>query len=106
MIPVEDRAERAANRVVVSRKVGDVRMALTGANDLLPADRRIECLPSIEQCRETVVRLAKRLGTDVAHANGVYSRGGVSATPLALPELLDVLIERVSLSNRVGEAAE
>jgi hypothetical protein len=89
------RDERAANKVVARRKVGDGWMALTGANDLLPADRRIECLPSLDQCRDAVTRLAARLGTDLAHANAVYARGGANATPLALPELLDVLVARL-----------
>lgn len=89
------RGERAANNVPASRKVGDGRMDLVGANDHLAGDRIIVCLPTVEQCKEAVQRLAARLGTDIAHANGVYARGGANATPLALPELLDVLMARL-----------
>lgn len=95
------RGERSANKVVARRKVGDGWMALTGANDLLPPDLAIECLPSIADCRDAVPRLARRLGTDLAHANAVYARGGANASPLALPELLDVLIARLQ-----GETAK
>jgi len=90
------RDERPANKVAATRQVGSQRMALIGANDQLPPDLAIECLPMREHCKDAIARLAARLGTDIAHATGVYSRGGASATPLALPELLDVLIERIS----------
>ena len=86
------RDERAANKVVARRKVANSWHALTGANDLLSPERQILCLPTIEHCRESIPRLAKRLGTDLAHANAIYARGGAKATPLALPELLDVLV--------------
>jgi hypothetical protein len=90
------RGERAANNVRSSRRVDAERLELIGANDRLPADRQIECLPTPRQCREAVVRLAKRLRTTAARAKGVYARGGANATPLALPELLDVLVARVT----------
>jgi hypothetical protein len=90
------RGERAANNVRAFREVGAERLALIGANDHLPPDRRIECLPTLRQCREAVVRLAKRLRTSTARAKGVYARGGANATPLTLPELLDVLVARVT----------
>ncbi|MEP4887073.1 MAG: hypothetical protein ABJ215_11945, partial [Alphaproteobacteria bacterium] len=89
------RDARAENKVVSRRKVGDGWMQLIGANDLLPPERHIECLPTIAQCRGAVARLSVRLGTDARQANAVYARGGVNATPLALPELLDLLIERL-----------
>jgi hypothetical protein len=88
--------ERAENRIPAYRKVGDTRMALVGANDLLPPDLRIECLPTAAHCKDAIQRLAKRLGTDPSRVGGTYSRGGADATPLALPELLDVLVERIT----------
>ena len=89
------RDERAANQVVSRRKIGDSWMALVGANDHLSSENRIECLPTLEQCRDAAARLAGRLGVDAKQANAVYARGGANATPLALPELLDVLVERL-----------
>lgn len=89
------RGERAANNVPAWRKVGAARLELIGANDHLPEDRMIVCLPTADQCKEAVERLAARLGTDMTHAYGVYARGGANATPLALPELLDVLMARL-----------
>jgi hypothetical protein len=97
------RDQRAANNVPASRRVGMAQLDLIGANDHLPSDRRIECLPTPQQCIDSVARLASRLGVSVGHAKGVYSRGGANATPLALPELLDVLVAR--LSGKAGRAA-
>lgn len=88
--------ERARHNVVSRRKVAGSWMPLVGANDHLPDDQRIEALPTLDQCRDAVSRLAVRLGTDLKHANGVYARGGANATPLALPELLDFLMARLS----------
>jgi len=88
--------ERPDNKVVSRRKVAGQWMQLKGANDTLPQDKQIECLPTLEQCREALARLAVRLGTDTKHANAIYARGGANATPLALPELLDVLMERLT----------
>jgi hypothetical protein len=90
------RGERAANNVRSFREVGAERLELIGANDHLPSDRQVECLPTLRQCREGVVRLAKRLRITTARAKGVYARGGANATPLTLPELLDVLVARVT----------
>jgi hypothetical protein len=84
--------QRRANNVVASRQVGDERLGLVGANDLLPAELRITCLPTLAQCADARVRLAQRLGCDVSRVGGVYSRGGGDATPLALPELLEHLV--------------
>jgi hypothetical protein len=90
------RGERAANKVRLSRRVGSTRLELIGANDRLPPDRQIECLPTPRQCADALVRLARRLGTGVGFARGVYARGGANATPLTLPELLDVLVARLT----------
>jgi hypothetical protein len=89
------RDERAAHNVRSSRRVGTTRPELFGANDHLPPAHQIECLPTPQQCAEAVVRLARRLGTNIRQAQAVYSRGGANATPLALPELLDVLVGRL-----------
>lgn len=88
--------ERAHNKVVSRRKVDGGWMPLIGANDHLPPALRIECLPTLDQCRDAAARLAVRLGTDAKQANAVYARGGANATPLALPELLDVLVDRLA----------
>ena len=90
------RDERAANKVPAWRRVGSERVGLIGANDRLPLDRRIECLPTLQQCADAICRLACRLDVGIGHAKGVYSRGGADATPLALPELLDVLAARLA----------
>jgi hypothetical protein len=86
------RLERAAHNVPSFRKVGDVRMPLVGANDHLPAELQIECLPTIAQCEDARKRLAKRLRRKLSAVSGIYSRGGGDATPLALPELLQSLV--------------
>jgi len=90
------RTERAANKVAAWRKVGSARLALVGANDHLPAARQIECLPTPAQCVDAIQRLSHRLGASISYAKGVYARGGADATPLALPELLDVLVTRLA----------
>jgi hypothetical protein len=89
------RDQRAAHNVRSSRRVGTKRPELFGANDHLPPAQQIECLPIPEQCADAVVRLVRRLGTNIRQAQAVYSRGGANATPLALPELLDVLVGRL-----------
>jgi hypothetical protein len=92
--------ERRANRVNATRTVAGERLKLVGANDLLSGDLRIECLPTIEQCDDARVRLARRLGRDVSRVGGEYSRGGGGATPLALPELLEVLVAALEPDRR------
>jgi hypothetical protein len=98
------RDERADNKVAARRKIDNAWHALVGANDSLQPDRRILCLPTLDHCRAAVPRLATRLGTDLAHANAIYARGGAKATPLALPELLDVLMAYLQ-DGRRQEAA-
>ena len=85
--------ERAEHRIAASRLVGTQRLVLRGANDFL--DRPIECLPTLAQCSAARHRLAARLGLTIRQAGGVYARGGMNATPLALPEMLDVLVARL-----------
>ena len=90
-----DAAQRSANGVAASRRVGGESLPLRGANDLLPAGARIECLPTPRQCEQAKALLAKRLGRPVSTIGGYYSRGGGDATPLALPELLKFLVSRL-----------
>ncbi len=89
------KAERASHNVPSFRRIDGRNHALIGANDHLPADLRIECLPSTADCKDAIIRLAARLNTDVSRVGGTYSRGGANATPLALPELLDTLVARL-----------
>jgi hypothetical protein len=93
------RSERHYNGVPTSRKVGGKRMELVGANDHLPAELRIDCLPTPDDCTIAVQRLSRRLKIDIPRATAIYARGGANATPLALPELLDVLVKRLAQSH-------
>ncbi|MGA7808851.1 hypothetical protein [Bradyrhizobium sp.] len=90
------RNERASHHVATSKKVGGRRIELIGANDHLAAEARIACLPLSEDCSTAIQRLAHRLNIDIPRATAIYARGGANATPLALPELLDVLIKRLA----------
>ncbi len=96
------RSERAAHNVATSRMVEAKRLELVGANDHLPAEHRIECLPLPDHCKHAIKRLSRRLRIDVPKATAIYARGGSNATPLALPELLDVLVKRLA-GDYVGE---
>jgi len=91
--------ERHYNRVPASRKVGARRLELVGANDRLSPELRIACLPTPDDCKVAVQRLSHRLQIDVPRATAIYARGGANATPLALPELLDVLVKRLAPSH-------
>ena len=96
------KGERAANNVVASRRVGTERLELVGANDQLARSEAIRALPTLDHCRDAIGRLASRLGVDVAQATGIYARGGANATPLALPELLDVLVAELAGRGKKG----
>ncbi len=69
---------------------------MTGANDHLAKELPITCLPEPDDCRKSIERLSRRLGIDIPKATAIYARGGINATPLALPELLDVLVKRLA----------
>jgi hypothetical protein len=99
------RNERRIHNIPAFRKIGRDHHELVGVNDLLAEGVKVICLPTVAQCRTAVERLAGRLGTDVSRVGGVYSRGGGDATPLALPELLDVLMAHVGAVNASGLAA-
>ncbi len=75
---------------------GAKRLELTGANDHLPTERKIACLPLPDDCKDAIERLSRRLAIDTPRATAIYARGGANATPLALPELLDVLVRRLA----------
>lgn len=98
------KAERAAHGIVATRQVGEARLALTGANDLLSPDLALTALPTRQQCAEALARLATRLDRSQAEAAGHFGRGGGDATPLALPELLEDLLAAV-LPAKVAKAA-
>jgi hypothetical protein len=103
---VAGKDERKANNVPIAKRVGNAMLPLIGANDRLPGDLRITCLPTPTQCQDAQRRLATRLGRDVAHIGGYYSRGGGGATPLALPELLDVLLAALDVGTESFNAAK
>ena len=74
-------------------------MELIGANDHLPPKHKIDCLPLVNDCKRAIERLSHRLNIDIPKATAIYARGGNNATPLALPELLDVLVQRLAGSG-------
>ncbi len=98
------REERAAHGIPAAKSAGAERLALTGANDLLPPGGRITALPTRPQCTAALARLAARLGTTTKEAAGHFGRGGGGATPLALPELLDDLLAEVLPPALAGAA--
>jgi hypothetical protein len=93
------RDERSLHHVSTSRKVGAKRLQLIGANDHLASELRIACLPMPDDCKAAIGRLSRRLKIDIPKATAIYARGGVNATPLALPELLDVLVARLAQNH-------
>jgi hypothetical protein len=90
------RSERGVHHVGTSRKVAGKRLELVGANDRLSSQHRIDCLPLPEDCKRAIEGLSRRLNVNHQKATAIYARGGNSATPLALPELLDVLVKRLA----------
>lgn len=101
---VVGRNERAAHGVAATKLADAERLPLVGANDLLPAAARITALPTRAQCQLARQQLAARLGISTAEAAGPFGRGGGGATPLALPELLDVLVEALLPPKHPGVA--
>ena len=89
------RDERRAHGVAGSKLVDGHRLPLVGVNDLVPDPLRIEVLSSGDDCDDARARLQQRLGVSPSAATAVFARGGGGATPLALPELLDVLVARL-----------
>jgi hypothetical protein len=99
------RGERAAHGVPAAKLVGAERLALIGANDLLPEGARITALPTRAQCQAALTLLAGRLGVSEAAARGHFGSGGGGATPLALPELLNELLAELLPAARGQRAA-
>jgi hypothetical protein len=97
------RDERSAHNVRATRKAGKETLSFVGANDRLPDELKIECLPTLDDCQDAIDRLAKRLKKPKSRVGGVYSRGGGDATPLALPELLDVLVKTIRSKKPRGK---
>ncbi len=95
------KSERSHHGVVASKLVGGKRLRLVGVNDFVASESRIEVLPTPAHCAEARRRLEERLAVSPRAANAVYARGGGGATPLALPEMLDVLIERLEASHEL-----
>jgi hypothetical protein len=95
------RQERSFHHVATSRMIGGKRLELIGANDHLPAGRQIACLPLPDDCKLAIERLSRRLKVDIPKATAIYARGGNKATPLALPELLDVLVRRLAQRSNI-----
>ncbi len=89
------REERAAHGIAATKQAGAERLALIGANDLLPPALRITALPTRAQCNAALLRLAARMGITPREAAGPFGRGGGGATPLALPELLEDLLAEI-----------
>jgi hypothetical protein len=77
---------------------GGARLELVGVNDLLAAELAVSTLPLPEHCDDARARLQDRLGGSKGQAMAVFSRGGGGATPLALPEMLDILIAAINRS--------
>lgn len=88
------RDERSLHKVPATRRVGNNRAELIGANDRL-INSSINCFPTREQCQKALMEIATRLNVSKRKALGTFARGGVGATPLALPELLDTLVARI-----------
>lgn len=87
--------ERSVHGVAASKRVSGERLPLIGVNDLVDSHLGIEVLPSPDACDDARARLQQRLGVSTTAANAVFARGGGGATPLALPEVLDVLVARL-----------
>jgi hypothetical protein len=84
----------AGSRVVRGRREG-----LVGVNDRVPG--LVDVHPTRAESTAALERLTERIRREDPRASGaavraVYARGGGGATPLALPELLDVLLARIS----------
>jgi hypothetical protein len=90
------RDQRSFHHVATSRMVSGKRLELIGANDHLAPERRIDCLPLPSDCKRAIEHLSRRLKIDIPKATAIYARGGNNATPLALPEMLDVLVRRIA----------
>lgn len=88
--------DRGREGVTASRRIGGRRERLVGVNDLFPGlvevrPSRVETEAALERLRERMRKADPQLSERAVLA--VYARGGGGATPLALPELLDGLVD-------------
>ncbi len=87
--------DRGTEGIPGSKAIGGRRVRLIGVNDRVPG--LVDIHPTRREADDALDRLTTRLRTtDPATTRpavqGVYARGGGGATPLALPELLEVLM--------------
>lgn len=87
--------ERGRHKVPRSKLAFGARQELIGANDLLHKTCSITALPLRDQCDLARQQLAARLNVDTRSAQSYYATGGGGATPLALPELLNILVAEI-----------
>lgn len=90
--------QRKAEGLPLHRRGRDGLRSLVGVGDRAPG--LVEILPTVEHMALARRRLSERLSrpdTSVSDAavRGVYASGEGSGTPLGLPELLDLLVERI-----------
>jgi hypothetical protein len=88
-------ADRSAEGVAGTRVVDGRRLKLVSVNDRLPGV--VDVHPTRREADGALDQLLARLRKDDPTttrraAQAVYARGGGGATPLALPEMLDVLV--------------
>jgi len=87
--------ERGSEGIRGSRLVGGRRLPYVSVNDRVPG--AVDVHPTRREADDALDRLLARLRKDDPSttrkaAQAVYARGGGGATPLALPEMLDVLV--------------
>lgn len=90
--------ERRAEGLPLHRRGSGGLRSLVGVGDQAPG--LVEILPTVEHMALARRRLAERLTGSGAPASdaavrGVYATGEGAGTPLGLPELLDLLVERI-----------
>lgn len=88
-------ADRGTEGIAASRVVAGRRLDFIGVNERVPG--LVEVHPTRREADEALDRLTARLQVEHPRttrraAQAVYARGGGGATPLALPEMLDVLV--------------
>lgn len=91
---LSSREEKKASRIRMARRIGGRTYPLEGVNDLYPG--LVTIVPTNEEMDDIFKAVEARLlledpSTTRAGARGYFARGGSGATPLALPEALQVL---------------
>lgn len=87
--------QRGTEGIAGTKTAGGRRLRLIGVNDRVPG--LVDIHPTRREADSALDRLTERLraqdpSTTRRAAQAVYARGGGGATPLALPEMLDVLV--------------